>query len=563
MKLGLLGAKITASNPAARTHTFDLLHYGEAGLVSWHEPDGTVRPARVTASAGALTIPAGPLPVNEEHDKAKPRGVMSVTDTGEKLVASVAYFDTAEGRKAWQDATDGTRSGISVEIDKPAVKAGEFIGGVLEGAGQVKVPAFPSSKVTASEAEPIPDTAPDGEGEAADGAQPVTAEDVQSAIDTLKSIQDNLTEQENPTMGATASASAPAATDKVLASLAAMFGAKDEQDQDKGGKVTAGLSLTSYVETVHNLRSGLLQGEKLTAALATVTETDVLTPAAVPAYLGELWDGTEYFERWADLVTHEDLTALTYKGWEWVEGLGPVVDDWDPAYTQGDYDATPPTPSAMNDIPSREVQAVPREWHARRIAGGNRFDRAVSDFPVPGQMESYLREQADYIKRRRDARVREHLLGVARPIVGTGADISTTWRRVILGAQHVMEDAAPTYALLGNDIYRDLLGSDMLENLALLEVSLGLKEGTLAGFKIRPASINDTAMNGRVVVGSGKVTHLHEPSGSPIRVDTQELSKGAIDKAVFSYYLLRTNLIHKDGDPLDGKAKRGIVEVTA
>jgi len=563
MKFGLLGAKLTASNPAARTHTFDLLHFGEAGLVSWHEPDGTVRPARVTAAAGALTIPAGPLPVNEEHDASKPRGVMSVTEQGDKLVASVAYFDTAEGRKAWQDATDGTRAGISVEIDKPVVKAGAFIGGVLEGAGQVKVPAFPSSKVTASEAEPVPDTAPDGEGDAADAAQPVTAEDVQSAIDTLKSIQDTLTEQENSTMGVTASASAPAATDKVLASLANMFAAKDEQTQDEGAKATAGLSLTDYVSTVHNIRSGLLQGEKLTAALATVTETDVLSPAAVPAFLGELWDGTEYFERWADLVTHDDLTALTYKGWEWVEGLGPIVDDWDPAFTQGDYDATPPTPSAMNDIPSREVQAVAREWTARRIAGGNRFDRAVNDFPVPGQMESYLREQTDYIKRRRDARVREHLLNVARPIVGTGADISTTWRRVILGAQHVMEDAAPTYALLGNDIYRDLLGSDMLENLALLEVSLGLKEGTLAGFKIRPASITDTAMNGRVVVGSGKVTHLHEPSGSPIRVDTQELSKGAVDKAVFSYYLLRTNLVHKSGDPLDGKAKRGIVEVKA
>ena len=568
MKLGLLGAKITASNPAARTHTFDLLHYGEAGLVSWHEPDGTVRPARVTASAGALTIPAGPLPVNEEHDASKPRGVMSVTEQGNKLVASVAYFDTAEGRKAWQDATDGTRAGISVEIDKPVVKAGAFIGGVLEGAGQVKVPAFPSSKVTASEAEPVPDTAPDGEGETADASQPVTAEDVQSAIDTLKSIQDNLTtEQENPTMGATASASAPAATDKVLASLAAMFGAQNDETEGKGGKATAsqpkGLSLSEFCDTVHSIKSGVMQGAKLTAALTTVTQENIFDPASVPAYIGELWDGIEYADRWADLVSHDDLTAMTYQGWEWKDGPGPVVDDWDPAYTQGDPTATPPTESQMNDIPTSAVHAVSRTWTAKRIAGGNRFDRIYVDFPAPGQMESYLREQSDYVKRRRDARVRDHLLAVARPVVGTGADISTTWRRIILGAQHVLEDAAPTYAVIGNDIYRDLLGSDMLENLSLLETSLGLKEGSLAGFKIRSASISDAGMNGRVIVGSGKVTHLHEPAGGLIRVDAQELAKGAVDKAVFGYYLLRTNLVDKDGDPMDGKARRGIVEVKA
>jgi hypothetical protein len=242
--------------------------------------------------------------------------------------------------------------------------------------------------------------------------------------------------------------------------------------------------------------------------------------------------------------------------------MTPIADDWEPPYTQGDYSADPQTLSSMNDIPSRPIQAVKREWTAKRIAGGNRFDRAVIDFPVPGQIESYLREQTEFIKKRRDQRVKNHLLSIAKPITGTGADVSTTFRKIILGAQHVLETHTPTYAILGNDLYRDLLGTDMLENLALLETSLGLESGTLAGFNIQPAPISETALNGRVIVGSGAVTTLHQSGGdAPIRVDGQELQKGAIDKAVFSYYLLRSNTVHVEGTPDTDYAKAGVFEI--
>jgi hypothetical protein len=244
--------------------------------------------------------------------------------------------------------------------------------------------------------------------------------------------------------------------------------------------------------------------------------------------------------------------------------MTPIADDWEPPYTEGDYDADPQVLSQMNDIPSRSVRAVGREWTAKRIAGGNRFDRAIIDFPVPGQLESYLREQTEYIKRRRDARVLAHLSSIARPIVGTGNDISNAWRRIILGSQYILEDTKPDYALVGNDIYRELLGSDMLENLAMLETSLGLESGSMAGFKIQPFSIKNTANNGRVIVGSSKVTVLHQSGGdAPIRVDAQELQKGAIDKAVFSYYLLRSNTITEGEapDPITNYAKNGVYEV--
>jgi hypothetical protein len=197
----------------------------------------------------------------------------------------------------------------------------------------------------------------------------------------------------------------------------------------------------------------------------------------------------------------------------------------------------------MNDIPTGEMRAERESFPAKRIAGGNRFDRVHIDFPVPGVMESFLREQTEYIKRRRDARVKQHLVAqaAANAVVGTGTDIATPWAKIILGAMHVMEYDKPTFAVVGNDLYRQMLTTDALENLALLETTLGLESGSMAGFRIQPAQISDVTMNGEVIVGAQRGTVLHEPAGAPIRVDAQELLKGAVDKAVFSYYLLRSD----------------------
>jgi len=104
----------------------------------------------------------------------------------------------------------------------------------------------------------------------------------------------------------------------------------------------------------------------------------------------------------------------------------------------------------------------------------------------------------------------------------------------------VCEVALPTYAVVGNDLYRELLNTTQLENLSLLNSSLGLEEGTIANFKIVPAPISNTAMNGKVIVGAGSATSLHTLPGGPVRVDGVEVQKGALDHGVFGYYVVRT-----------------------
>jgi hypothetical protein len=565
MTTALYGELLTA-NAEDLSIEYTLLKYGE---------EGRTNKGKVTALHGSLEIPAGPLPVNDEHDPKVQVGYMLAADSPEAITSKVNFYRTAEGLKAFEDARTGKRKGISVEIFQPLIRAGKLLGGALSGSGIVKTPAFPSSMLFAADAGEV-------EGDLTEALAALEAGETEAAVTAIKAAQEKLSadpadpaapDTKEPSTvpqklnAAAAPATGPANTEGLLAAFAAAIGAKqapaDPQDKD-GEKLTASaLTLTEFADTLRAIDSGSLgNGEKLTAALATITQEDVLDPAAQPAYLGELWNDTEYQERFTPLVTPQDLTALTVTGWEWVEGMTPIVDDWEPPYTQGDYTAEPPVMSEMNDIPTGPIQAVRREWTAKRIAGGNRFDRAVIDFPVPGQIESYLREQTEYIKKRRDQRVKGHLISIAKPVVGTGSDVSNTWRKIILGSQHVLETHVPTYAILGNDLYRDLLGSDMLENLALLETSLGLESGSMAGFKIQPAPISETALNGRVIIGSSKVTVLHQSGGdAPIRVDAQELQKGAIDKAVFSYYLLRSNTIK--GGAQDGKAKNGVVEVTA
>lgn len=533
----LYGELLTASDEG-RVIEYNLLTFGEQGRTNM---------GAVTVESGALQIPAGQMPVNDEHHPGVPVGYMTASEQDGRLVASVHYFDTPEGEAAYSDAKTGKRKGISMEVLKPFVKAGKLLAGLLCGAGIVKSPAFPSSLMLAADFGEDPAKKDNPEAPAAADTATVELDEealvklVEEAVKAaLNPEEPKQKEAEVPQLQASA---VPANLEAFVKSI--VSGAKPEEQQQPKPEAklfaSAPTSLTEFCDTVRAIKSGTL-GSKLTAALATVTQEDVLDPAAQPQWLGELWNDTEYFERYADLVEQVDLTALTVKGWEWVEGMTPIADDWDP-YEQGDYDADPLVPSTMNTVPSREIQAVPREWHAKRIAGGNKFDRAVLDFPVPGQMESYIREQMEFIKIRRDARMRAHMLAAAQIITGTGNDVSNPWRKIILGAQYVMETTMPTFAVIGNDLYRELLGSDMLENLALLETSLGLKEGSMSGFKVRPASITDAAMNGRVIVGSSKKIKLHQTGGgSPIRVDAQELANGSVDKAVFAYYLIRSDL---------------------
>jgi hypothetical protein len=531
MTVALLGELLTA-NESDMEVEYNLVTFGE---------EGRTNKGRVTVdSPDVLEIPSGHLPMNDEHAPEVNVGYLTASVVDDGIRARVKYYATPEGERAFQDAVSGKRKGISMEVLKPVIRAGKMLAGRLCGAGIVKAPAFPSSMLLAAD---VGELAAD----IGDALAALEAGDTAAAVEILnaaaaKANEEPQQKEDTVVPEALKASRQPASTEALLAAFAAGNVAgqskpkgKDE-DKDEDKLTASNLTLDKFAATLRGL-SATTDDRLKAAAFDVVTQADMYDPTSVPAYLGELWVETEYTERFAPLVATENLTGMLVKGWRWVEGKSPVVDDWDPAF-QG----VPPA-EQMTDIPTGEMVAEPFEFPAKRIAGGNRFDRVNIDFPVPGVMESFLRHQTEYIKRRRDARVRQALIAHAalNTVVGTGTDVANPWRKLILGAMHVMEYSTPTYAIVGNDLYRDMLGSDMLENLALLETTLGLESGSMSGFRIQPAAITDTAMNGEVIVGAKSATVLHEPAGAPIRVDAQELIKGAIDKAVFSYYLIRSD----------------------
>ena len=513
---------LLAASADKRELSYLLLPYGEPG---------NTNKGKVLASAGTLEIPAEPLPVNLEHDATAPLGTMDVTETDAGLTATVHVAATRAGDDALEEARLGLRKGISVEVENPVIRAGRFIKGKLTGAGLVVSPAYPSALLMAADAGEL---TPDLEAAAAAidaGDLEAAAAAIAAAQAKVKDDDETPTEKDNTEVPNNLSAGMPANTAGLLAGLVG------KATKPASPKLTAAseLTLEKFTAAARTVGDGMAGTDLKAAAFKMMTQQDMYDPAAVPAFLGEVWSDVVYQERFAPLVSTAALTGMAVQGWRWEEGSEAIVDDWEAdEIIEG-------VVISRRDIPSSEMKLVPYSENAKRIAGGNSFDRVHMDFPVPGVLESFLVNQAEYIKRRRDERVRQHIYSNAKQITGAGADVASTWAKIILGAMHCMDYAQPTYAVVGNDLYRPMLATDMLENLALLETSLGLESGSMAGFRIQPASISDTASAGKVVVGASKATVLHQPAGAPIRVDSQELLKGSIEKAVFSYYLLRSD----------------------
>lgn len=144
MQIQAQGHLLTASEDN-RSLTYRLLPFGEPGRTNV----GTI-----TVEAGAVTVPedVSGLAVNLEHEFKKPVGrFVSVTETEDGLEATIRVARTRDGDDALTLAAEGLRTGISVEIDSPVIKAGRLIAGTLTGAGLVVRPAFENALLTASD----------------------------------------------------------------------------------------------------------------------------------------------------------------------------------------------------------------------------------------------------------------------------------------------------------------------------------------------------------------------------------------------------------------------------
>jgi len=501
---------LLASDVAGRVLRYLLLPFGQPGNTS---------AGVVTASAGVVALPADPstLVANNEHDYKQPLGKFtSLTETAAGIEASVAVLPTRAGDDLLAEAAAGVKTGISVEIAKPVIRAGKLLAGELTGAGFVVRPAFPAAQLMASDM-----------GDLAEAAQAV-ADQAQALADAEAgdgTTTDTQTPKEVPPMAATAArpAARPAGAGPLHAGEAL-----GQAAAPAGGALMA---------MAHTLAGGNLQmladsgAGALQAALNPITQADAFDVATVPEYVGELYQGRQYFQRYTGLVTKRPLTSIKSQGWRFKDGKTPQIFDY-----AGDLAA----------VTSNDVEMEPLDVKAERLAGGHTIDRIYTDLPDAGAMAAYLRESQDDYLKKIDAKTIAH---IALPANNTASVLPTVpafytgpigWAKLLHGARVLLDHALPTYAIVGSDLWFEMGLTTQDQKLEYLSTQLGLEEGQAEKFKLVGAPYSATSLNGKVFVGTQGGTTLEELPGGPVRVNTVGIANGSVDHGVFGYYKLWT-----------------------
>lgn len=497
---------LLAADQASRVLRYLLLPFGVEGNTS---------AGKVIASAGTINLPADPsaLVANDEHDYKRPLGKFTqLQETPAGIEASVRVLPTRAGDDLLLEAAEGVKTGISVEIDRPVIRAGKLLGGDLTGAGFCVRPAFPTAQLVASDMGELAEQAQ----AVADAAQVVADQAAAAAAEDPETP----TEPGEPTVPPV-TATRPAAAGPAL--QASQLQAQPAQPAAAPG--------AAFHQMVASLGQATVAGgqEQLNAALNPIIQADMFDPATVPAYVGELHLQRSYQQRYAPLVKRGTLTAMTSIGWRFKDGMTPEVFDY---------------AGNLAEVTSKDVELEAVNVTAARLAGGNRLDRIYTDLNDAGATAAYLRESQDDYLKKIDIKTLTHILAnttmTALPTLPAFYEGPVGWAKLLHGARVLLDHALPTCAIVGSDLWFEMGLTTQDQKLEYLSTQLGLEEGQAANFKLVGAPYSATSLNGKVLVGTEGATQLEELPGGPVRVNTVGIQNGAIDHGVFGYYKLWT-----------------------
>ena len=513
---------LLAADVGSRVLRYMLLPFGVPGRTS----AGTV-----TASAGTITLPADPTTMfaNNEHDYKQPLSKFaSITETPAGLEASFDVLPTRAGDDLLAEAAAGAKPGISVEIANPVIRGGKLLAGLLSGAGHCVRPAFPTALLTASDMGDLAENLQKLADQAAAAAAAAAP-----AEDPPADPADQTDPPADPPADPTAS---PTETEEEMANrLKAGAPAGGAPILHAAGHQPApaavpGAALQQLTASLMGLPQAKDQG-LLEAALGDITQADMFDVTTVPDYVGELYRGRGYVQRYANLVRQGTLTAMKSIGWRFKDGKTPQVFDY---------------AGNLEPVTSTDVEMEGVSVTAARLAGGNKLDRIYTDLPDAGAMAAYLRESQDDYLKKIDVKVLQHLLD---PLNSTATILPTLpafytgaagWAKLLHGARVLLDEALPTYAIVGSDLWFEMGLTTQDQKLEYLSTQLGLEEGQAENFKLVGAPYSATSLNGTVTVGTADSTTLEQLPGGPVRVNAVGISTGSIDHGVYGYYKLWT-----------------------
>ena len=496
---------------------------------------------RFTVAPGVFEVPTDVtgMGVNTEHIREKIVG--AITKVWEQpeagLLFAMRFADTPEGRAAAEDARKpGGRRHVSVEASNVIIKAGKAISGHIFGAAIVGTPAFAGATLLAAE-----DTEPPPAGGPVVTEEDITEEftdengvvhsrkvHIKTEIDgdkttitrteVIEEPQPNEQEEKEPTVlpntlnAGAAGAAAP--TPITIDDIGQMLYAKGQ------GTMTA--------EEIKD-RLGAEVGGTLFGVLSDVKYDGVggLAPtmSLIPQWIGEVWSSLQYRQQVLPLFSHKDLTSLTLNGFKWT--TKPAGGDW---------------PGNKGNVLSNTLVVAAVTGTAGRYAVGHDITREFEDFPVPGFFESYAAAVAEDYAKWADAKVSTAVIAGATALAGdalaglpgvAGGTIGSAMSAIVDGATVLVTNGVlPDFALVAPALWKQMVKMPKSNVLGYLNAALGLAEGDLSGFILRPSA---SIAAGKVLVGAKEAATVYELPGAPIRIDALDLAKGGIDKAAFGY----------------------------
>lgn len=236
-----------------------------------------------------------------------------------------------------------------------------------------------------------------------------------------------------------------------------------------------------------------------------------------PQWIGRLWAGRSYERRVIPLIGSAPLTSFKLAGFRTL--VDPAMAAW-----AGD----------KANVPSAAFTTEPYTLNASKWAGGHDIAREFRDFDVPEFWEWYFQAMTDSYAKLSDDAALAALVAGATPVVAGAvpAGVSSGMVSIVDGALFVLDTGVPSFAVVAKDVFRQIALTRDDDQLAFLNTSLGLEEGTIANFRVVP---HPTMAAGTVLVGVRNAATEYELPGSPIRTEALDQIKGGIDEALYGY----------------------------
>ncbi|ROP64696.1 hypothetical protein [Curtobacterium sp. ZW137] len=523
-----------------------------SGLLVPFGVQGNTNLGKFTVEAGAFTLPKDPsvVTLNVQHDRETPVGRATLlAEHSDGIHGTFRFADTDEGDQALTDFRAGSRTNLSVEAKGIVLRAGKALAGRIFGASVVEKGAFPGAALMAADA-----------GELPEDVEPLTPDETDATTTEDTSVDEQGNATKTVTTKKTETAADGTVTETTTTTTVAVTPPVQPDDTNQEADVPnatvpgtlnaaaptekKGLSKSQVFALMSARRSGTLRGDQtlmaslgeamgtpehsLFAALSDVKYDGtggLTTGIALPTWIGEVWDGNSYFQKFLPLFGHADLNALDFKGYKWL--TKPTGGTW-----AGNKSAVP------SNAP--KFQAV--TGTASRFAGAHDIAREFQDLRAFGDLsffEAYYAAMAEsYAQWADETIVLDAILDEATAMEAdnpAGLSIGAGFSAIIDGAAAVVEaNATPTFALVETGLWKQIAKTPQQDVLGYLNASLSLtgQEGELDSFTIRATNKLGA---GQVLVGAREAATVYELPGAPIRVDALDVANGGIDSGLYGY----------------------------